>query len=130
MRVLTDLGAPCGELLRQRGEQVAVTESSAGGLISAALVSVPDSVARPEVSFRIPVSGLREDNIEGVRASLADLSVETHECERCLFVALAEGTCPTCQSALSATRRNNVRALRAMISALATGSSVSSAARR
>jgi PncC family amidohydrolase len=38
---LTKLGAAVGELLKQRGETLAVAESSAGGLINAALVAVP-----------------------------------------------------------------------------------------
>jgi nicotinamide-nucleotide amidase len=35
------VAARAGELLRQRGETIAVAESSAGGLISAALLAVP-----------------------------------------------------------------------------------------
>jgi PncC family amidohydrolase len=38
---LGQLGAPAGELLKARGERVAVAESSSGGLISAALLAVP-----------------------------------------------------------------------------------------
>ena len=41
---LTKLGAAVGELLKQRGETLAVAESSAGGLINAALVAVPGAV--------------------------------------------------------------------------------------
>jgi PncC family amidohydrolase len=42
---LTKLGAAVGELLKQRGETLAVAESSAGGLINAALVAVPGASA-------------------------------------------------------------------------------------
>ena len=39
------LGAEVGALLKERGETIAVTESSAGGLINAALVAVPGASA-------------------------------------------------------------------------------------
>ena len=42
---LSPLAASVGELLKQRGDTIAVTESSCGGLISAALVSVPGASA-------------------------------------------------------------------------------------
>jgi PncC family amidohydrolase len=42
---LAGLGAAVGELLRQRKQTVAVAESSAGGLINAALVAVPGASA-------------------------------------------------------------------------------------
>ncbi|MGE3298163.1 MAG: CinA family protein [Porticoccaceae bacterium] len=38
---LTRLAASCADLLKTRGETVAVCESSAGGLIAAALVAIP-----------------------------------------------------------------------------------------
>ena len=38
---LTSLGAPAGALLKERRQNIAVAESSCGGLISAALVSIP-----------------------------------------------------------------------------------------
>ncbi len=41
MRDLAQIGAKAGALLRARGERIAVAESSAGGLISAALLAVP-----------------------------------------------------------------------------------------
>lgn len=41
MNDLFELGARAGALLRQRGETVVVAETSAGGLVSAALLAVP-----------------------------------------------------------------------------------------
>lgn len=38
---MTELGAALGQLLKDRGESIAIAESSTGGLISAALLSVP-----------------------------------------------------------------------------------------
>ncbi|MGH8006404.1 MAG: CinA family protein [Candidatus Binatia bacterium] len=45
MRDLTILGQPVGALLKERKHTIAVSESSAGGLISAALLSVPGASA-------------------------------------------------------------------------------------
>jgi PncC family amidohydrolase len=42
---LTALGTAVGELLKQRKETLAIAESSAGGLINAALVAVPGASA-------------------------------------------------------------------------------------
>ena len=42
---LADLGAAAGALLKERGQTVAVAESSAGGLICAALLAVPGASA-------------------------------------------------------------------------------------
>ena len=42
---LTSLGRCVGELLKERSETVAVAESSTGGLISAALLSLPGASA-------------------------------------------------------------------------------------
>ena len=38
---LTELGAVLGQLLKDRGETIAIAESSTGGLVSAALLAVP-----------------------------------------------------------------------------------------
>ena len=45
MERLTSLASPLGELLKIRAHTVAVAESSAGGLISAALLAVPGASA-------------------------------------------------------------------------------------
>ncbi|MEE2997030.1 MAG: CinA family protein [Pseudomonadota bacterium] len=41
MPSLVQMASPVGELLKKRGETISVSESAAGGLISAALLSVP-----------------------------------------------------------------------------------------
>ncbi|WP_420403505.1 CinA family protein [Nisaea sp.] len=45
MTALGKLGEAAGKLLKARGESIAVAESSAGGLISAALLAVPGASA-------------------------------------------------------------------------------------
>jgi len=45
MHSLTSLGSAVGDLLKSRKETLAVAESSAGGLINAALVAVPGASA-------------------------------------------------------------------------------------
>lgn len=45
MDILTDKGAALGALLKDRGETIAIAESSAGGLISATLLAVPGASA-------------------------------------------------------------------------------------
>ena len=45
MESLTALGSVVGSLLKQRGQTLAIAESSAGGLINAALVAVPGASA-------------------------------------------------------------------------------------
>ena len=45
MNSLINMAEPVGRLLKERGETVAVSESAAGGLISAALLSVPGASA-------------------------------------------------------------------------------------
>ena len=45
MSELRDLARSVGEILKERGETIAVSESSCGGLLNAALVSVPGASA-------------------------------------------------------------------------------------
>ena len=45
MNQLTNMAAAVGQLLKDRGETVGVSESSTGGLVSAALLSIPGASA-------------------------------------------------------------------------------------
>ena len=45
MEKLTNMAAAVGQLLKDRGETVGVSESSTGGLVSAALLSIPGASA-------------------------------------------------------------------------------------
>ncbi|HAA95996.1 MAG TPA: damage-inducible protein [Dehalococcoidia bacterium] len=73
---LTSLGAPAGALLKERGQNIAVAESSCGGLISAALVSIPGAsdyyVGGSTIYTRVAQKGLLlvpNETMEGMRAS-------------------------------------------------------------
>src|SRR2546427_12746323 len=76
MSDLTSLAASLGALLKDKGQTVAVAESSAGGLISAALVAVPGASAYylgGAVIYTQParrgILGLPDDAIKGIRSS-------------------------------------------------------------
>ena len=73
---LTSLGAPAGALLKERQQNIAVAESSCGGLISAALVSVPGAseyyVGGSTIYTRVAQKELLlvpNQTMEGMRAS-------------------------------------------------------------
>ena len=73
---LTSLGAPAGAVLKERQQNIAVAESSCGGLISAALVSVPGAseyyVGGSTIYTRVAQKGLLlvpNQTMEGMRAS-------------------------------------------------------------
>lgn len=75
---LTPLAESVGALLKERGEKIAVADSSAGGLISAALLAVPGASAYylgGIVSYtgvsRLTLLGISEDDMAraGMRAS-------------------------------------------------------------
>lgn len=75
---LTPLAESVGALLKERGEKIAVADSSAGGLISAALLAVPGASAYylgGIVSYtgvsRLALLGISEDDMAraGMRAS-------------------------------------------------------------
>ena len=70
---LLSLGSPCGELLKAQGGTIAVTESSTGGLISAALLAVPGASAYyvgGSVVYTLPsrkeILGIRRADVEGL----------------------------------------------------------------
>lgn len=71
---LTRLAATCADLLKTRGETVAVCESSAGGLIAAALVAIPGSSAYfvggavvYTLAARTQLLGFTEQDLAGLR---------------------------------------------------------------
>ncbi len=76
MQRLIPLAEQIGAKLKARGETVGVSESSSGGLISAALLAVPGAssfyrgggVIYTPNAFR-GLMGLRRDDIEGMRSS-------------------------------------------------------------
>lgn len=73
---LIDLGSAVGALLKQRGETVAVAETSAGGLISAALLAVPGASKYYRgggvlytMDARVELLRLSNDEVKGLRSS-------------------------------------------------------------
>ena len=75
-RSLTALGASVGDLLKERGQTIAVAESSAGGVINAALVAVPGASAyylgggviyTPK--GRAALLGIGKDEMAGIRSA-------------------------------------------------------------
>jgi len=73
---LTVLGAAVGELLKARKETIAVSESSAGGLINAALVAVPGASAYYlggcvvyTAKGRVALLGLGKEDVTGMRSA-------------------------------------------------------------
>ena len=75
-RSLIALGAAVGDLLKERGQTIAVAESSAGGVINAALVAVPGASAyylgggviyTPK--GRAALLGIGKDEMAGIRSA-------------------------------------------------------------
>jgi PncC family amidohydrolase len=73
---LTELGRAAGELLKERKETLAVAESSAGGLINAALVAVPGAsayylggVVVYTVQSRTALMGIDKPEMAGMRSA-------------------------------------------------------------
>jgi nicotinamide-nucleotide amidase len=76
MEQLLSTAARVGELLKARGETVAVAESSTGGLISAALLAVPGASAfymgggvLYTARARHRLLGLGREDVEGMRSA-------------------------------------------------------------
>ena len=76
MTELTSLATPVAALLRQRKETIAIAESSAGGLISAALLAVPGASAYflgGGVIYTQPARrallDIGDDDVKGIRSS-------------------------------------------------------------
>ncbi len=76
MKTLLPLAAEIGARLKDRGETIAVSESSSGGLISAALLAAPGAsawyrgggVIYTAQAFK-GLMGLTRDDVEGMRSS-------------------------------------------------------------
>ena len=76
MQALYELAAEIGEALKARGEKIAVAESSSGGLISAALLSVPGASAYFQggavvytAKARVLLMDIPREALEGMRSS-------------------------------------------------------------
>ncbi len=75
-RSLAALGGAVGELLKARKETIAVSESSAGGLINAALVAVPGASAYYlggavvyTIKGRMALLGISKEDLAGMRSA-------------------------------------------------------------
>jgi PncC family amidohydrolase len=75
-KTLAELAETLAERLKTRGETVAVAESSAGGLISAALLAVPGASAYflggsvvYTAKARMALLGLRREDVAGMRSA-------------------------------------------------------------
>jgi len=75
-RTLTQFGGTVGALLKERRHTIAVSESSAGGLINAALVAVPGASAYYlggsvvyTVAGRIALLGIGKEDVTGMRSA-------------------------------------------------------------
>jgi PncC family amidohydrolase len=82
MKDLTALGQSVGALLKERKQTIAVAESSAGGLISAALLSVPGASAYflgggviYTLEARRSLLGLPDEALTGVRPSTEEYAL-------------------------------------------------------
>ena len=76
MEELEALAAEIGQALKARGEKIAVNESSSGGLISAALLSVPGASAYFQggavvytPKARVLLTDIPKEALEGMRSS-------------------------------------------------------------
>jgi PncC family amidohydrolase len=76
MQSLVPIATEIATLLKRRGETIAVAESSAGGLISSALLAVPGASAYYlggavvyTKQSRIALAGISDDEMRGLRSS-------------------------------------------------------------
>lgn len=76
METLLKVAGEVGALLKARGETVAVSESSGGGLISASLLAVPGASAYFMAggvvytkTARLSVAGIGDEEMQGLRSS-------------------------------------------------------------
>lgn len=92
MQDLTTMGYTVGELLKERQHTIAVAESSAGGLISAALVAVSGASAFflggsviYTLAARRLLLNLKDEEFTGVRASTEEYALRMARAVRQLF---------------------------------------------
>ncbi len=92
MRDLTTMGYAAGELLKERHHTISVAESSAGGLISAALVAVPGASAFflggsviYTLAARRVLLNLQDEEFTGIRASTEEYALRMARAVRQLF---------------------------------------------
>ena len=76
---LTTLAQPAADLLKQRGETVSVTESSTGGLISAALLSIPGASQYYEGGSVVYTLTSRKEILRITRDDVAGMEPLTEE---------------------------------------------------
>jgi PncC family amidohydrolase len=76
MNELLQLGLRAGELLKKRGESLAVAESSSGGLLSAALLAVPGAsnyflggAVVYTARARVLLMNLQRESVSGMRSA-------------------------------------------------------------
>jgi len=79
MTELTSMATPVAALLKQRKETIAIAESSAGGLISAALLAIPGASAYflgGGIIYTQParraILDIGDDRVRGIRSSTED----------------------------------------------------------
>lgn len=92
MHDLTTMGYAVGELLKERHHTISVAESSAGGLISAALVAVPGASAFflggsviYTLAARRVLLNLQDEEFTDVRASTEEYALRMARAVRQLF---------------------------------------------
>src|SRR5262252_5517719 len=92
MKDLTTMGQTVGALLKERKHTISVAESSAGGLISAALVAVPGASAFflggsviYTLEARRLLLNLKDEEFTGVRASTEEYALRMARAVRQLF---------------------------------------------
>ncbi|MBI3248047.1 MAG: CinA family protein [Deltaproteobacteria bacterium] len=92
MQDLTTMGHAVGELLKERQHTIAVAESSAGGLISAALIAIPGASAFflggsviYTLAARRVLLNLKDEEFTGVRASTEEYALRMARAVRQLF---------------------------------------------
>ena len=89
MKSLTDMSLVVAQLLKQRGETVAVAETSTGGLISSALLAVPGASAYYKggsviytLESRRELLGINRSQVEGLEPMTEAMALRFAEVAR------------------------------------------------